>query len=224
MTLRTYLSTHPTALKLWDGMGAFFANIQWPRVQALFNGGVYFYLKECDHDHIRGLLKENYLIILTRRKSHLTTYIIFVLNYLYTRKKPYYTHTFMNVEGDIQNNMDYKIIEATAKGVHYSTFMQVFDCDSVVLLKPKDVPLDEWTTVLDNVKGQLGYPYDNIFDITTKGSVTCAEMVYQGLLSLPNYRERFPRLLALLEAEDNNLAPQNFYECGDFDIVYENRR
>ncbi len=205
-------------------MAEFFASIQWPRAQSMVNGGLYYYLKEHDHDIIRSLLKENYLIVLTRRKSHLTTYIIFVLNYLYTRKKPYYTHAFMNVEGDITNNMDYKIIEATASGVHYSTFMQVFDCDSVVLLKPKGVPLTEWTAVLDNVKAQLGLPYDNIFDITTKTSVTCAEMVYQGLLSLPDYQKRFPKLLSLLEAEKHNLAPQNFYECGDFDIVYECRR
>ncbi len=224
MTLREILNKYPLAFKVWNKLSNLVSRLQWIRLQAVINGGVYYSLMECDHDIIRSILKENYLIILTRRKAHFTTYLIYILNYIYTHKKTYYTHALMNVENDIPNNIDYKLIEATASGVHYSTFMQVFDCDSVVLLKPKNVPLKEWTKVLDNVKNQLGLPYDNIFDITSNSSVTCVEMIYQGLKTLPNYTERFPNLIALLEANKNNLAPQDLYSCGDLDIVFEARR
>ena len=224
MTLRTFLSTHPKALKVWNSLSDFVSSLHWLRLMAFFNGGLYYCLKEEDHDKIRDILKENYLIILTRRKAHFTTYLIFVLTYLYTKKKTYYTHALMNVEGDITNNMDYKLIESTATGVHYSTFMQVFDCDSVVLLKPKGVPLDEWTAVLDNVKDELGLPYDNICDIATNTSVTCVEMVYQGLKSMPDYATRFPNLIKMLEEQRENLVPQMLYDCGDLEVVFEVRR
>ena len=224
MSLRTFLASHPALLKLWNRGMDLFASIHWPRFQAILNGGLYYSLIEEDHDKIRDILKKNYLIILTRRKCHLTTYLIALIAYLKTHQKSYYCHALMNVEGDITNNMDYKLIEATQQGVHFSTFMQVFDCDSVVLLKPKDVPLEEWTAVLDAVKLELGEPYDTLFDITNNKAVSCVEMVYQGLQKLPDYANRFPDLTKLIEEAGNDLTPQMLYVCRDLEVVFEARR
>lgn len=224
MTFRTFLEKHDWALSAWNGVTGVFSMIHWPRTQALFNGGVYYYLREEDHDQVRKLLKENYLVILTRRKSHLTTYLIAVASWFATHEASHYTHALMNVEGDITNHVDFQLIEATAPGVHYSTFMKVFDCDSVALLKPRGVSLEEWTGVMDAAKAEYGKQYDTLFDISSDQKVSCVEMIYQALKQLPEYRVRFEDLIELIERSGNDLTPQMLYDCGDMDVVFEVRR
>lgn len=213
-----------TALKLWDELIDVFAAIHWPRTQAVINGGVYYNLTEADHDQIREILSKNYLIILTRRKSHLTTYLIALVSGIVDHKISHYTHALMNVEGDLTGHIGYKLIEATGVGVHYSTFMEVFDCDSVALLTPRGIPLTEWTRVLDEVKTDLGKEYDTLFDISTNKNVSCVEMVYWGLKALPDFEERFPKLIALIRLRGNNLTPQMLYDTGELEVVFEVRR
>jgi hypothetical protein len=152
-------------MKLWDTMCALFARTKWPRMQALWNGGMYYRLIEDDHDTIRALLQENHLLIFTRRRCHLTTYLISLLSMIVSHKPVHYAHVLMNVEGDIAQRVGYKLIEATNSGVHFSTFMQVFNCDSVALMKPRGVVIEEWTKVIAYVKNQNGKPYDNVFNI-----------------------------------------------------------
>jgi hypothetical protein len=130
----------------------------------------------------------------------------------------------MNVEGDLAGHLGYKLIEATGTGVHYSTFMEVFDCDSVALLAPRGVPLDEWTKVLDKVKTELGKQYDTLFDITSDTNVSCVEMVFVGLKTLPDYEARFPQLVSLIAERGNNLTPQMLYDTGELEVVFEVRR
>ena len=211
-------------LKLWNGLLGIFADIHWLRTQAVINGGIYFKLKESDHDKIREILAKDYLIILTRRKCHLTTYLIALVSAFVDRKFSHYTHALMNVEGDLEGHLGYKLIEATGVGVHYSTFMEVFDCDSVALLSPKGVSLEEWTRVLDKVKLDLGKSYDTLFDITNDQRVSCVEMIYWGLKSMPDFETRFPKLIKLIKAEKNSLTPQMLYDTGELDIVFEVRR
>lgn len=211
-------------LKLWDGLLDIFADIHWPRTQAVINGGMYYKLKESDHDKIREILAKDYLIILTRRKCHLTTYLIALVSAFVDRKFSHYTHALMNVEGDLEGHLGYKLIEATGVGVHYSTFMEVFDCDSVALLKPSGIPLEVWTDVLDEVKTNLGKGYDTLFDLTSDNQVSCVEMVYWGLKALPDFDVRFPKLIALIQERGNNLTPQMLYDTGELEIVLEIRR
>lgn len=130
----------------------------------------------------------------------------------------------MNVEGDLAGHLGYQLIEATGVGVHYSTFMEVFDCDSVALLSPRGVPLEEWTKVLDEVKTDLGKGYDTLFDISTDANVSCVEMVYWGLKALPDFEQRFPKLVALISERGNNLTPQMLYDTGELEIIFEVRR
>lgn len=223
MTLRQFLQKYNYAFKVWDWFSHLFSEITWPRIQAFVNGGIYYKLSESQHDKIRELLKENYYIILTRRSCHFSTYMVALISYVYTGKMSHYTHTLMNVEGDITNNIDFKLIEATAPGVGYSTFMNVFDCDSVVLLKPKNIDIDDWTTILDIVKKEYGLKYDTLFDISNEEKVSCVEMVYQGLKKINNFEKKFPALLSLIAQHKNDLTPQMLYDCGDFDIVLEVR-
>lgn len=215
----------PTPLRsLWKGLLNIFSSIHWNRTSAMFNNGIYYKLEEPDHDKLREMLKDNYFVILTRRRCHLTTYLIALASLVAAGKPSHYTHALMNVEGDLDGHLGYKLIEATGVGVHYSTFMQVFDCDSVVLLSPKGMTPEAWTAVMDNVKAKLGEEYDDFFDISEDKSVSCVEMVYWGLKSLPDYQTRFPELIKLIETHGNDLTPQMLYDCGDLDVAFEVRR
>ena len=222
--LRTFLADHEWAYNAWNGVMKFFSSIHWPRAQAAINGGIYYRATEADHDTIRAMLKKDYLIILTRRKSHFTTWVIALAAWITTGKPSHYAHALMNVEGDIQNNIDYKLIEATYTGVHYSTFMEVFDCDSICLLKPRNTSLEEWTIVLDAVKKDYGFKYDTLFDILDESDVSCVELIYNGLKKLPGWKDRYAKLVALIEKHGNNLTPQMLYDCDDLDVVWEIRR
>lgn len=208
----------------WSALLDFFAAIHWNRTQAVVNGGVYYRLTESDHDTLRQMLKDNYYIILTRRKSHLTTYVIALTSLFVEGKIAHYAHALMNVEGDLDGHLGYKLIEATGKGVHYSTFMEVFNCDSVALLTPKGMTPEDWTAVMDNVKSKLGAEYDDFFDIAEDKRVSCVEMVYWGLKSLPDYEQRFPNLLKLIREHKNDLTPQMLLDCGDLEVAFEVRR
>jgi hypothetical protein len=224
MTFRSFLVKYPRIYNLWAAAANFVSGIHWPRTQAVINGGLYYQLSEHDHDALRRLLKENYCLILTRRKSHLTTYFIGLMSWFATKKPAHYTHALMNVEGDITNHIDFKLIEATGKGVHYSTFMEVFDCDSVAILKPRTVSLAEWTSVLDMAKASLGAEYDLLFDLADENKVSCIELCYKAIKRLPNYQVRFANLLKLIEEKKGDLTPQMLYDCGDMDVVFEARR
>lgn len=224
MSFRSFLQTHSWANKLWSGLTGIFSYVAWPRTQAVFNKGMYYSLKEVDHDQLRKLLKENYCLILTRRKCHLSTYTVMIGSLIASGKLAHWSHSLMNVEGDIANNIDFKLIEATGElGVHYSTFMEVFDVDSVALLKPRGVSLEDWTFVLDRVKADYGKSYDTLFDIYSDQQVSCIELIYQGLQKLPNYQARFPKLLEMVDTA-KNITPQMLYDCAELDVVFEARR
>lgn len=212
------------ALKIWEAMCTFFASVRWQRTQAVINGGIYYKLTEQDLDTIRAILKGDYLLIFTRRKCHLTTYLISLISMFASHKSAHYAHVLMNVEGDLKEQVGYKLIEATNSGVHFSTFMQVFDCDSVALLKPRGIELAEWTVTLDYAKNQLGKPYDDLFQLANDNQLSCVELVYWGLKQLPDYEARFPKLVALLNVPNPRLTPQELYDTGEFDIVFEIRR
>lgn len=209
---------------VWIKTMELFSIIQWPRTAAVFNHGIYYCLEEADHDQIRRILKDNYLTILTRRKSHLSSHLISLGSWFLTRRGSHYTHVLVNVEGDLEGHLGFKLLEATGeKGVDFSTFMEVFDCDSVALMKPKGVTLEEWTVVLDHAKDNLGKPYDSLFDITSENQLSCVELIIWGLKKLPNYEQRFPKLVQMI-AEAKTLTPHMFYNSGEFDVVWEVRR
>jgi hypothetical protein len=204
---------------------SFFSSVKWPRIQAWLNGGLYYSLKEIDHDKLRTMLKPNYYFILTRRKCHLTTYLISLASFLATGRWSYYSHVLMNVDnGNAANDGEYKFIEATNPGVHFSTFMEIFDCDSVALLKPCGIINSDWVLILDKALEQQGKKYDDLFDLLDDTHVSCVELCRDALMALPNYETRFAKFETLINKHGKQLTPQMFYDCGDFELILEIKR
>lgn len=193
--------------------------LKWDNIKSLFNGGVYWELTEEEHDKIRRLLKDGYYIILTRRKTHFTTYLISIGNFLKTGKWGYWSHALMNLEGDVSKDEDFRLMEATGPGTHYSSFMKVFDCDSVVLLRPKLFNVEDWVETLDKLKLQEGKPYDTLFDLVDDQKLSCIELVVEAL---EENIDKMPKFLQMME-EHKVVTPQMIYDCGDFEVVLEYR-
>lgn len=198
--------------------------ITWDSLRSLFNNGVYYSLTEEDWEFLRKALRKDYYIILTRNDSHLSTYLVMLGNLITSGKFGHYAHALMNLEDDPVFDQSYILVEATAKGVHYSTFLEVFRCDSVALLKPKNLTIDEYTAVLDKAMAQIGLPYDNLFDLKSHAEVSCVELVRVALQELPNYSTMFSNLERMIVENDGNLTPEMFYNCPDFEVVWEVRR
>jgi uncharacterized protein YycO len=185
---------------------------------------VYETLRHHEVDEIRQKLKDNYYIILSRHSGHLSTYAIAFAHLVLTGKWGYYGHAFLNVENEVKTDSDYKFMEATGKGVHYSDWAEAFDSQtgSVALLKPKSMSIEHWTAVMDKARTELGKPYDTLFDLTNDRALSCVELVRAALQAEPNYASDFANFEAMI-AKNRNLDPQMFMECADFEVVYEVR-
>lgn len=180
-------------------------------------------LSEAQRNVLFNLLKPNYYVIMTRRSNHLSTYVICLANLFLTGKMGYYSHVLMNLEDEVQDENDFRLIEATGKGVHYSTFDEVFDgVDAVALLKPKHMSILEWTNAMDKVKTELGKPYDTLFDLKSDTALSCVELVRIALMATPGYETKFSHFEKTI-SKAKNLAPHMFYDSKDFEVVYEIR-
>lgn len=175
-----------------------------------------------EQNEIRQRLKGNYYIMLSRRNNHLSTYLISFANFVLSGKWSYWSHAFMNAEDEVTDDSDFRIVEAIGLGVEYTPFDKVFDCNSVVLLKPKSMSIDDWTAVLDKAKSEVGKPYDNLFDLKNDNALSCVELVRTALMAEPDYYTSFANFEALIKKR-RNLTPQMFYDCEDFEVVYEVR-
>lgn len=211
--------------KIYQKIVNIISKIKWNCIRALFNKGIYYSLTEEDHNKLRQMLSESYYIILTKRKSHFTTYLIGLLSLIKTGKWSDYTHALMNVDiiDDPKQWEKFKLMEATGIGVSYSTFMEVFDCDSVCLLKPKNVDLVEWNQILDKTRFQNGLPYDDLFDLADSSRVSCVEMVLNSLKAEKDYKDDFKDLEVIIN-KVGNLTPQMLRDCTDFEVVFEVKR
>lgn len=178
---------------------------------------------EDEKQHIRELLKNDYYIILTRNNNHLSTYAIAFSHLILSGKWGYWAHSLMNLEDEVKSDADFRLVEATRAGVNYAKFDEVFATNSVVLLKPRNMPVSDWTTVLDNAKSHLGKPYDTLYDLSSDNALSCVELVRVALQATPNYDKHFFHFEALI-SKSRNLTPQMFYDCPDFEVVYEVRK
>lgn len=180
-------------------------------------------LTDDDRAKIHELLKDDYYVILTHRRNHLTTYLTSIAHFFLTGRFGFWAHALMNLEDKVDTVDDFRLIEAVTAGVTYTPFDQVFDVDAVVLLKPKRVTLAEWTEAMDASKTYLGRPYDTLFDLAQDNKLSCVEVVHDAISKIPGYKVLFPELEHAI-AEWKNLTPQMFYECGDFEVAFEIRR
>lgn len=198
---------------LFETLVKFFGDISW-NTSNLLN------LEE--HDHLRKLLTDDYYIILTRRNNHLSTYMISIANFFLTGRFSYWGHVLMNLEDEVKNDDDFIFVEAVGTGVRESHFLQVFDVNSVALLKPKHLTIEKWTAILDKAREQEGKPYDNLFDLKSDKALSCVELVRNALQADPDYATNFAHFEAMI-SKRKNLTPEMFYLCDDFEVVYQVR-
>jgi hypothetical protein len=180
-------------------------------------------LRPEDLQALRDRLAPHYYVMVTRNGSHLSAYLVGLGNFLLTGKFSYWSHVLMNLENTVVTDADFRFVEADRYGVKYSTFADITKVNAIALLKPKALSLDDWTKVLDDAAAQyVGRPYDNLFDLANDSRLSCVELVRDILMKLPNYATDFANFEAMI-ASKHNLTPTMYYECPDFEIVYEVR-
>jgi len=173
-------------------------------------------------DEIAHLLANDYYVILTGDNGTLSSWFVSFLTWIKTGKWSHYSHALMNCDfvTDPDDRDKFKFVEATAVGVHYSTFDHVFACDHVCLLSPRNMAVTEWTAVIDALLTYNGRPYDDLFDLVDSSRLSCVEVVVKSFQAMPAYENKFPELNAFLK-NGNELLPQTFKDCGDFVVSYE---
>lgn len=172
-------------------------------------------------EEVRQRLTRDYYIILTRKNNQLTTFFIGLANFALFKKWGFYSHALMNLEDEVKSDSDFRLIEATGVGVHYSTFESVFNSTSnVALLLPKNVSPEEWTAALDRAKVYLGRPYDNLFDLKNSLEINCVELVRLALQELPDYSSKFAEFEKMV-AKYDKITPDMFLACSDFEVVFK---
>lgn len=179
-------------------------------------------LTEKELTEVRNLLIPNYYIILTHRNNHLSTFFVGFASWIVSGKWSYWAHALMNLEDEVKSDSDFRLIEATGAGIHYSTFEDVFKVHGAVLLKPRNMSAEYWTKVMDKANSELGKPYDSLFDLRNDQRLSCVELVRTALMAEPDYEKNFANFEKMI-CENKNLTPQMFYDCPDFEVVYEIR-
>jgi hypothetical protein len=214
-------------LKFFQPCATFFSTTTWRSFRSLFNHGLYWKLKEEDHSLLREKLAGGYYLILVGGHPTLSGILIKLATFIKTRKWPVYTHILMNVDAcEIANeSQHFKLVEAVGVyGVRYASFMQVFDCDNVALLRPKGYTDELWEQALMNVKEDIGKPYDALFDLLDDSEMSCVELVRDALKKdNREYEKLFPEFEKSI-AEKKNLTPQMYRDCPEFEVVLEIRR
>jgi hypothetical protein len=208
-----------TLLNIWNFISLkIIAKINWNWLKKLYNNGKYYDITDKELDAIRKILTTTNCIGLSRRKTHLTTYLIGLGSYLTTGKWDYWTHAFMNIEGDVTNDNDFILVEATAPGVHQSTFMEVFDCDSVCLLIPYNFTPEKWAAVVAKIPSEYGKKYDTLLQYKNDTKVDCIQLIRSLFMAEKNYLNDFAEFEALIQSK-KQLTPQMLFDCSDFQEI-----
>lgn len=171
---------------------------------------------------VNALLVPNYYIILTRNNNHLSSYMIGLSDLYLEHKMGYWGHALMNVENQVINDTDFKFVESIASGVQYATFAEVTAVNSIAVLQPKNMPIADWTAVLDKAYADIGKPYDLDFDLNQTAVFSCVELVRNALMADPTYTTNFANFEATVQ-KYGRITPQMLYDCSDFEVVYEVR-
>lgn len=196
--------------------------VKWDFIPAAVNSGKYYKLTYKEQIVLRRKLEQNHYIILTRRDTHLSTYCQNAAELIMRGSWGFWSHCAMNAEDAVTTDEDFRILEAVGRGVIYSEFKDVFDCDSAALLIPKGFTPEDWTIVLTDAAKQLGKGYDTVFNCLDDSKMSCIELVRHALKAVPNYEQRFPKFEAML-VKYKTLSPEMLYSSGEFEIAYEVR-
>jgi hypothetical protein len=219
-----FISYDSLLYKIYKSIITPLGECNWSWLKEKITGRRYYNLTDVDLDYLRQALSLNYFIIATRRKTVLSTYLIGLATFFKTGKFGHYDHVLLNLEDDAPKaDAYYQLYEATAKGAHISTFMDVFNCDSVVLMRPKNITVVEWHEVVEGAKKDLGKQYDDLFNLNDSTRVSCVEMVRDSLKCVDGYDAKFVSFEAAIK-KVGNLTPQMYYDSDDFEKVWEIRR
>lgn len=205
--------------KLWAQFAEWFifnvGKIRWTQTRHLHRAEV---------EVIRQKLTNDYYLIMTRRHNWVSSYMTYIAHFFLTGKFGQWSHILMNMENEVDSDDDFRLVEAIGKGVTYSEFSNVFGkVDGVMLLRPKNMTLEMWTTAFDNARTHLGKPYDTLFDLKNDTRMSCVELIRTVLIAAdPNYTTNFANLERMIQRR-KNLTPQMFVDCGDFVVDYHVR-
>ena len=196
------------------------AFIHWrPLRRLIFGKG--FRLSAGDHRAIKRILSTGYYIILTEDRTHLSSWAVKLATFALTKKPCRYTHALVNVEPD--KATEFKFVEALNKGVKQSSFNEVFECDSVCILKPKRFTIDEIDEAIGASLRYIGLKYDKKFRYNDAKELSCVEVARNCLKMLPEYSEKM-RIFEYMIQTKKNLVPQMLRDCPDFEVVREFKR
>lgn len=196
--------------------------IKWEGLYKKIHGRTYTLTHE-DWFKARDVLASGYFIILTRRKTHLSTYFISLAHFLLTGRFGYYSHALVNVEADrdgFYGLSDFKFMEAIGVGVKHSKWHEVFNCDAICIIKPKYYALEELNASIGVGLADIGKEYDDVFKVYDDMQMSCVEVARKRLMSLPFYEQRM-RVFEYMILNEKNLTPQMFRDCPDFEVLLE---
>jgi hypothetical protein len=178
-------------------------------------------LTDADKDQIAKILSKGYYIVLTGQEGNMPSLLVSIATYFLTGKWGKYTHCLINVNRHAKTKDEMKFMQAISTGTTLSSFDDVFaTCDYVALLTPSHMENNDWTSVIDTVLTYQGVPYDNLFDLSDKTKVDCAELILDALKGIPDFDKDFGHLAKMVQHR-GNLVPQMFYYCADFRVRYE---
>lgn len=196
-----------------------FGKISWAGLKYFFTGSEYD-LSDGQIDRVTTLLQNGRYVVLTRRDSHLSTYMVSLAHWLLTLKKDSrpkfarWSHVLMHIESGL--NLD--IIESAGRGVQRVSFYRALCVDHICVLKPKYLNNDQMEQVNELAKSYIGTLYDSTFDLHNDNRISCVELIYRTIMRVSP--GALPNLNAMI-LKYGNLTPQMFYDCGDFEIVLE---
>lgn len=210
--------------------------IKFDRISFLLRGK-YYNLTTEDRDKCKDLMESGNYLWLSRRKTHLTTYLISFGDWLLEVLKWFkdksgkrfpkpnfkkYTHAFLNRDDDI-------LIEAISKGVVESYFDGVFDCDWACALKINGMSDQEWKEfskkIVDEAVGDLGKEYDVAFNIKDPSKVSCIELIRDvAKKALDDEYHKYMSDFERLISKYGNLTPQMMRDSSSFQVVLEIKR
>ncbi len=209
--------------------------INFNRLVFLFEGK-YYNLTSEDRDKCKDLMESARYIWLSRRKTHLTTYLISLADFALgiiqwiKRKQAFpklnfskYTHAFFNIDDDL-------LLEAIGKGVIESYFDDVFDCDWICAAKISGLHDHEWEAIsirmASNGLKQLGKKYDTIFNLDSDNELSCIELIRVMIVEAignDRYAETMMDFQSLIQ-KSGNLTPQMLRDSNSFEVILEIKR
>lgn len=198
--------------------------VNWDRPRELITGRRYN-LDVDDWCKIAKELDRGYYIILTYRKSHLSSYAVQLGHFALTGKFGDYSHALCNIEPDknINGFDDFKFIEAIGKGVVCNDWHDTMNVDRICILKPKYYTQEEFDSCVTEIYDEIGKKYDKRFKYNDPKNRSCVEIARERMIHLPDYFTKM-RVFEYMIQNEKNLTPQMFRDCPDFEVVLEIKR